>query len=484
IAIFPNFAVPVALAWEALDRRNSRFLHTDLMPPAVRDAQKFFKVAWHGFALLGVVFGGMVLLSYQGLSRWSEIKSHQESIRLKQSTIESLQPEVMLVHQLQGEISLYRSNLDFLDSLIVDPGKWSRLFAELSKDFKIVNKIWIEDIQSDSSGFTLIGKSVSRDRIPQLSYLLPQTNLKRVTRVVSEEGEITYEFEITAKIPTPVPAPEPSTDRSTLTEGGAIPVPTEETPPAEPVTENATEPVTAPVTEPISEAVAPVPDMMPAETPPAPEPAPADIPPLPAQVEVVTHPAIYVAGVVMGPPAPAPSTAQESAAMPPAASRPPVDDPAAVPAQAGPVQPASVRSLPAATRKVAVQTHPEAQDQYHRGIELVRATDTDGALAVFQDLVRDYPDSREAVPARYWLGECHFALKDFAAAAGYFQECLEFADNPKREAALLMLGQTCMRLHRDNDALRALVTLMEEFPESQYYDRAGAFIHQISNRGR
>jgi TolA-binding protein len=130
------------------------------------------------------------------------------------------------------------------------------------------------------------------------------------------------------------------------------------------------------------------------------------------------------------------------------------------------------------------RSYPEAQDLYNQGIERVWAKDTEGALAVFQDLVRDYPQAKETAPARYWLGECFFALKNYAAAAEQFAACLGRTDNPKREAALLMLGQAYFRLHRDDEAVRQFVTLMEEYPDGQYFDRAGLFIHQISNRGR
>ncbi len=219
IAIFPNFAIPVALAWEALEKKNPSFIKLNLMPPAIKESQKVFKVAWHGFLMLGIVFFCAVLLSYQGLLRWNQINSLQESIRLKKSSSEALQPDLAYISQIQGQVSTYRSNLSFLDSLIVDPGKWSRLFTKLSHDFQSVDHIWIEDIKSDSSGFTMIGKSLYRDRIPRLASCFPQVDLKRVTRVASEEGDIVYEFEMSAVMPSPEPggtigSDQPPTDQA------------------------------------------------------------------------------------------------------------------------------------------------------------------------------------------------------------------------------------------------------------------------------
>jgi hypothetical protein len=203
LALLPNFAIPIAMAWEALDRKNPRFLRLNLMPESIRSYQKFFKIAWHGFAMLGLIFALMVLLSYQTLVRWSAMKSTQYSIHQKQETILSLQADLARIGVLQEQIDNYEQNLRFLDKQIVDPGKWSRLFSKISEDFESVGNIWLESIESIPQGFRIVGKSQFRNPIPRLAYLLPNTDLKRVVRVVSEEGGMTYEFEMTAGIPQP-----------------------------------------------------------------------------------------------------------------------------------------------------------------------------------------------------------------------------------------------------------------------------------------
>lgn len=234
IAIFPNYAVPVALAWEALEKKDPRFIRADLVPASIKEQQKLFKVTWHGFVLLGLIFVFMLLLSYQGLSRWNSIKSLEESVRRKQETIESLQPDMALIGQLQSQMGNYRSNLGFLDSLIVDPGKWSRLLNKLAQDFQSVNRIWIEAISSEPAGFHMVGKALARDRIPRLAECLPEVDLKRVTRVINEEGVVTYEYEMTAGIPAPDTCRTPSLfqpgNDHVNTPGGSIPGATAESP--------------------------------------------------------------------------------------------------------------------------------------------------------------------------------------------------------------------------------------------------------------
>jgi hypothetical protein len=204
LSFFPNYALPVALAWETLDTKNPRFLRLNLMPDSIRKVQKFFQIAWHGFAVLVLIFVLMVGLSYRTLVRWTAIENLKHSIQLKHETIATLQSDLTQVGLLQEQIDNYETNLLFLNTHIVDPSKWSRLFSKLVNDFISVDNIWLESIASSPEGFTIVGKSLYRTRIPRLAYLLPNANLKRVTRMVTEAGEMTYQFEIVAGIPAQV----------------------------------------------------------------------------------------------------------------------------------------------------------------------------------------------------------------------------------------------------------------------------------------
>jgi hypothetical protein len=209
IAIFPNYAIAIGLAWQALETKSARFISTDLLPQVIRESQRYFKVAWHGFALLGFVFLSVGFLSFQGLSRWYTIHELEESIRVKQASLQAMGSQLNYARQMQTQIANYQANLNFLDAIIVDPGKWSRLFEKLSTDFQSVNRIWVDKIKSDHDGFTMVGRSLIRDRIPSLADGLTGVDLKRVTRVVSGGGETAYEFEMTATQPA-LPTPSAS----------------------------------------------------------------------------------------------------------------------------------------------------------------------------------------------------------------------------------------------------------------------------------
>ena len=397
ISTFPNFAIPVALAWEALENGNGKFIRANLLPTQIKESQKLFKIAWHGFALLGIIFVFVALLSYQGLSRLKEIRTLERSIRVEKDRIESLQPELALVNQLQGTISDYRANLEFLDSLIVDPGRWSRLLAKLSRDFQKVSRIWIENIQTDHNGFTMIGRSVTRDRIPDLAQRFQDANLKRVTRVVSEEGEISYEFEMTASLPPPeeesaeaTPLPNLGKDRANASTGSIDAV------------ENAAS-------------------------------APAD--------EKEKGADIRTRG-----------SSQQEESTP---------------------SPIGTRDAPASGSKA----------RYQQGIDLIRAKKIENAVRVLESLIAEYPESAEVCAAYYWLGECYYSRGEYPKAAERFEKSLQFEKNTKREAGLIMLGQTYLKLNRKEQAKVQFEMLLESYPNGQFSDIARNYLQSLSHEG-
>lgn len=198
-----KYAIPIAMAWEALDHRNRRFLHLDLMPVSIRDFQKFFMIAWHGFVMLGLIFVLIVALSYQTMVRWSTIDNLEYFIQQKQETLVSLQSDLLRIGLIQEQIETLQANLNFVDSKIADPDKWSRLFVKLAGDFASVKRIWAERIESIPTGFKIVGNSQYRVPVSKLAYLLPDADLQRSIRTVSEKGELTYEFETLASVPPP-----------------------------------------------------------------------------------------------------------------------------------------------------------------------------------------------------------------------------------------------------------------------------------------
>jgi len=472
IAIFSNYAIPVAMAWEALQKRNPRWLKLDLMPHAVKEAQKPFKVAWHGFAMLGIIFFFMALLTYQGFNRLNSIRSLEESIALKQSSIASLEPELVKIGQLQRQININKGNLEFLDALIEDPEKWSRLFAKLSEDFQKVNRIWIDHIQSTPYGFTMVGKALARDRVPLLAAGFQGVNLKRVTRVISEQGNVIYEFEIDAEIPPPL-EPEPaehepvSTDRI-ATPGGSIAANSKS-----PSGTGGSFAARLPEEKKVPPSVKTTPKESNKSLPETPEKnVDQKIGPMAKKVEKeepifakMNKPESNAVGIEKQQPdlvdtkKRVPVTAQVKSEKPQIAEVKKTKNTT--------VEQKEKRA--SAEQAISISKKDQTPiDHYKQGLNLIHKRDIKGAMAEFQTLLNENPDIAKAAAAHYWVGECHYALKNYEEAAREFEVSLDYANNPKRQAGMMMLGMSYLKLGQKEKAGEQFEAILKAFPNGEF----------------
>ncbi|TKJ39735.1 hypothetical protein CEE37_10685 [candidate division LCP-89 bacterium B3_LCP] len=415
IAIFPNFAIPVAMAWEALDRKNPDFIRADLLPPSIVENQRSFKIAWHGLLLLGVIFVCMLFLSYFGITRFKEIQALKSSISTKQSSIESLQQDLLYISQLQSQINQNNSNLSFLDSLVVDANKWSRLFAKLSTDFKNINRIWIERIQSTPEGFTMQGKSLSRDKIPVLAAGFSGVNLRRVSRIISEAGQVEYQFELDANIPIPpekeiATVSDVSSDRNQDIAGSI---------------KDGLQPSDKTISREKSEKTASV-----------------------TRSNVNSGKKGEFTPLYKG------TTVSSSKSK--VADKP---------------------KTKLAQRKT---TSTAITQLYANGMNLIKNRDIENAAVEFKKLVLKYPTSDEAPSAYYWIGECAFSQKHYEEAIEAFTTSLRYNDNPKRQAGMVMLGMSYLKLGNEEKAQKQFESLLDAFPEGEFTETAQRKLKELT----
>ena len=101
-----------------------------------------------------------------------------------------------------------------------------------------------------------------------------------------------------------------------------------------------------------------------------------------------------------------------------------------------------------------------ALDQFKRG-------DFQGAITGFTAFVKTSPKSALAPSAQYWIGNAHFARKDYKAAiASQRQLLLAWPDSPKIPDALLNVASAQSELGDNAAARRTLEELIGKFPQS------------------
>ena len=110
---------------------------------------------------------------------------------------------------------------------------------------------------------------------------------------------------------------------------------------------------------------------------------------------------------------------------------------------------------------------------YETGWRAFERKDYKIALARFRDFIKKNPKSRLAASAQYWLGESHFALREFDRAIVEFDEVRrKHAQSDKVPAALLRQGAAFTELGEKLNARLVLQELVEKYPQSAEAARA------------
>lgn len=116
------------------------------------------------------------------------------------------------------------------------------------------------------------------------------------------------------------------------------------------------------------------------------------------------------------------------------------------------------------TREMAVPGEAE-EAAYERAFRALRETRYADAAEGFDAFLAEYPDSRYAPNARYWLGEVYYVTRDFETALSHFTDLLEtYPDSSKEGDALLKIGFSHYELRQWPEARAALEQVVSDHP--------------------
>jgi len=213
--VIPEYAVAIATAWKMLEEDKKSFYPLNLLPDDVREGQKTFKLAWHGYLLFAAIFLSTFFFS----SRYS---AQKVEIEVKTGTLAQLQVKVdenerikESIAGLSDQIARYNTALAIYDSLVPGAERWNKMVEQLTRGVKDIGSLWITEMKGMPDGVTSIqGYSVSRNRIPRIAALFENATLSKVeVKEIRENSPPVYNFVITvppqeeAKKPAPAATP-------------------------------------------------------------------------------------------------------------------------------------------------------------------------------------------------------------------------------------------------------------------------------------
>jgi tol-pal system protein YbgF len=146
---------------------------------------------------------------------------------------------------------------------------------------------------------------------------------------------------------------------------------------------------------------------------------------------------------------------------------PVADTGGAFPGAIGTVDPAFTAALGPPQGKKGSTASASERTRYNRARSLLKQKKYSLAATAFNEQLRDFPGGQLAPNARYWLGECRYAVGDFSGAFLEFRQ--GYADYPQSNKApdYLLKMSYCQSLLGDGPgAMETLRVLLANFPDS------------------
>ncbi len=175
------FSVLAAVATEYFDDQTQKQTESiNLLPRYIREEQKVFQFAWHGYAILPLLFGATFFLTLQILM--NNKKAAELDKEIAQQTILLRQNQEILgrIAELENKISGFGQTQAILDSAAVGTGVWSKLSEHFSDFFGTKQNIWLTKVSADGSNISLEGFALSKLAPTESAYSIEGSELKGI----------------------------------------------------------------------------------------------------------------------------------------------------------------------------------------------------------------------------------------------------------------------------------------------------------------
>ena len=210
----PAYAVPVGLAWKALD--STAAYPTNFLPNSRRRLQNALQLGWHSLVVLTLLMVALLGFGRQEQQQQAAIRQLDMANRLSQQQLEDLRPRKQQVLEASERIGEYESRLALLDTLAAKRTDWSGKLGRWAEDFQEVGSSWLLSFATDARGVGrgsdwtqphlppvrqvyINGKIIDRAKSAELAQRLGHGQIRSLTRD-EIRGQTVYDFDMVVPV--------------------------------------------------------------------------------------------------------------------------------------------------------------------------------------------------------------------------------------------------------------------------------------------
>ena len=196
-----QFALPIALAHKALFPEDTRYTPSNFLPGNLIEAQKPFKIAWHGFLIMGLIF----LVSLLGTISFLSLRErHDRAFQRKRDLdheLAVLRIETAEIALMKEQKTSFNKNLDAVRVILKGKNPWSAVLENLNQTFQSRPLSWLTNFKKEGNRLHITGQTTTRSNIIAFADALPNSRIQKVTTGVIHNSTV-WTFEITSDFPT------------------------------------------------------------------------------------------------------------------------------------------------------------------------------------------------------------------------------------------------------------------------------------------
>lgn len=194
------FIIPIMLALKSIDLKDLNFIESNFLSDKVIESQKPFKIGWHGFVILAVIFMTAMYLTNSFLNynqQLAQINIKNSSLELKLQTVEQ---NKMIIQNIQKQINAIIASDSKIKDILKDKNKWTYIMNKFAYAYATHPKSWLTNLKSDKESFVTNGITDNRENIIYFSKLFPNSNILNVNSE-TQDGRDIWRFEISYTYP-------------------------------------------------------------------------------------------------------------------------------------------------------------------------------------------------------------------------------------------------------------------------------------------
>jgi Tfp pilus assembly protein PilN len=173
--------------------------HSNFLPKQVRQEQSSFRLAWHGYIALALIFGCSLFFTIERITLGIQKKQSEFQLTLIADALKAERAIQQEIVRMEERTKHYTTALMLIDSLRSTTPSYSAFLKFFSDETNLLNSIWVTHLSAEKTAFRISGESVYRSRIHQLADAAENSSIQKMAEEKVRELAV-YSFDITGSM--------------------------------------------------------------------------------------------------------------------------------------------------------------------------------------------------------------------------------------------------------------------------------------------